>query len=334
MIEFGCSRMPHLPTMLADRLPPLARKMALARLRRFLEPELAQAEVNWHAASPILQEITSSTELQGAIDDPKAFMVMMNKRTDQIGQKWVVMQLRLNLEPKFAEMGLKWVDVVPVLERLPKKELRVAAEDPVTFLDTLAKKAKNEGAKYLAIAYLRISLEPLLPKGLPWADVVPALLAVETSKEIYKTLETPDLILWKMSNVKEWPAAKKYSYIKLRPTLEPKLKEGVCWEDFIKVLQVLEVHEQLPEAVATLDHFLKLLDMYPMDASGKWWFISQLRPLLTESLILQGNSWPEAVELMSQMDAAFDLKPALRDSSDLIKKLANGTEKLAAFLNT
>ncbi|CAJ1448470.1 unnamed protein product [Effrenium voratum] len=331
MMAFGQDRRPHLPSQLKSRLRPLALKMALARIRMFLEPLLKKLKVHWEQARPILRKLNSLEELQLAADDPEAFLKGLDSRED-VGMDWKIALLRPSLEPVANERSLWWDEMAPVLRSCSAKELKAASEDGKRFLDSLMSKTRGETARLLCIAQLRRPLSAVLPKGLPWHDVVPALHQVETVKELQTAREAPDLLLWKMnSNSQEWAPALLYQFLRLRPKMEPKLAEvapGVYWEDFAKSLQALEPLELL-QAEKSIYRFLQLLDIYPADPPGRWWFMARLRPHMELQLETQGNTWEEAVEMMSEMDAAFDLKPAIHGPAAFCLRLAEGPARLA-----
>ncbi|CAJ1348438.1 unnamed protein product, partial [Effrenium voratum] len=331
MMAFGQDRRPHLPSQLKSRLRPLALKMALARVRMFLEPLLKKLKVHWEQARPILRKLNSLEDLQLAADDPEAFLKGLDSRED-VGMDWKIALLRPSLEPVANERSLWWDEMAPVLRSCSAKELKAASEDGKRFLDSLMSKTRGETARLLCIAQLRRPLSAVLPKGLPWHDVVPALHQVETVKELQTAREAPDLLLWKMnSNSQEWAPALLYQFLRLRPKMEPKLAEvapGVYWEDFAKSLQALEPLELL-QAEKSIYRFLQLLDIYPADPPGRWWFMARLRPHMELQLETQGNTWEEAVEMMSEMDAAFDLKPAIHGPAAFCLRLAEGPARLA-----
>lgn len=331
MMAFGQERRPCLLEMLSERPRPMALKMALARIRMFVEPLLTETKTSWEDARFVLRKMNSLAELQGAVDDPKAFIDSLNKRQDDMGREWVIATLRFRLEPLAAEQDLWWDEMVPVLKSCSRKELLQAQENGKRFLDTINNKTRGETAQLLAIAKLRRPFSRVLPVGLPWADVVPALHKVETLKELQNAREAPDLLMWKMSNAQqEWPPAVLYSFLRLRPKMEPKLTElvpGVMWEDFVKSLQVLDPME-LHQASQSLYRFLQLLEIYPADPPGRWWFIARLRPHIELALDTQGNTWEEAVEMMFEMDPAFDLKPAIHEPLVFCEQLAEGPQHL------
>ncbi|CAL1131185.1 unnamed protein product [Cladocopium goreaui] len=331
MMAFGQERRPCLLEMLSERPRPMALKMALARIRMFVEPLLKETKTSWEDARFVLRKMNSLAELQGAVDDPKAFIDSLNKRQDDMGREWVIATLRFRLEPLAAEQDLWWDEMVPVLKSCSRKELLQAQENGKRFLETINNKTRGETAQLLAIAKLRRPFSRVLPVGLPWADVVPALHKVETLKELQNAREAPDLLMWKMSNAQqEWPPAVLYSFLRLRPKMEPKLTElvpGVMWEDFVKSLQVLDPME-LHQASQSLYRFLQLLEIYPADPPGRWWFIARLRPHIELALDTQGNTWEEAVEMMFEMDPAFDLKPAIHEPLVFCEQLAEGPQHL------
>ena len=52
---------------------PIAKKMALAKLRPTLEPHIAKQGLAWADVMPALELMDSAQELEAAIDDPEAF---------------------------------------------------------------------------------------------------------------------------------------------------------------------------------------------------------------------------------------------------------------------
>ncbi|CAE7195578.1 unnamed protein product [Symbiodinium natans] len=327
LIEFGCSRHPDLVAMVGDRLRPMALKMALARLRMFVEPVLKEMQVLWDHARPIFRKVNSLRDLQVAIDDPKAFLSSLRGRSDDLGTEWRIAELRPKLECQTSERGLFWEDMEPVLKSCSRKEMQSAEEDGRRFLDVLQEKMRGETARLLAVAQLRVPLKRVLPKGMEWQDVLPALLKIDTLKELQNAREAPDLLLWKLTKAQDWPPAGSYSFAALRPKLEPKLEEGIYWEDFVKALQVLNP-EELAQAALSVYRFVQLLEIYPMDPAGRWWFIARVRRHIQAALEVQGNPWDEAVEMMQDMEPAFDLQPAIHHPEKMVERLAPGPRHL------
>jgi hypothetical protein len=63
-----------LQTLLTGTAGPAAKKMAIARLRRSLEPKLKQRGLEWDDVLPSLQRMTNIEELVAARDDPHSFV--------------------------------------------------------------------------------------------------------------------------------------------------------------------------------------------------------------------------------------------------------------------
>eukprot|EP00439_Symbiodinium_sp_Y106_P078550 s58_g17.t1 len=200
-------------------------------------------------------------------------------------------------------------------------------DDGRRFLDVLQEKIRGESARMLAVARLRVPLLRVLPKGVEWQDVLPALLQIDSVKELQNAREAPDLLLWKLAKAQDWPPSGIYRFAALRPKLEPKLEEGILWSDFVKALQVLNP-EELAQAAVSVPRFVQLLEIYPMDPPGRWWFIARVRRLIEQALDDQGNPWDEALESMKEMDPAFDLQPAIHHPEKMVERLAPGPKHL------
>ena len=72
--------------LLTSASGPAAKKMAIARLRRSLEPTLEQRGLEWEDVLPLVEEITDLRELMDASNDPQPFvekLVLPSKATEQ-----------------------------------------------------------------------------------------------------------------------------------------------------------------------------------------------------------------------------------------------------------
>eukprot|EP00966_Prymnesium_polylepis_P237528 5493626-Prymnesium_polylepis.1 len=53
--------------------------MAIARLRRSLEPKLKQRGLELDDVLPVLEQVDSIAELQAALDDPESLLLMLEQ---------------------------------------------------------------------------------------------------------------------------------------------------------------------------------------------------------------------------------------------------------------
>ena len=121
-----------------------------------------------------------------------------------------------------------------------------AAQNPKQFLVTLEEECVGPAAMKLAIAKIRPRIEPALnKKGLAWEDVLPALLALNTLEKIEAAAADPEAFLLKMEEQVAGPAAMKLAVARLRPKVEPSLKQNSSrtqaeleWADVAPALQV------------------------------------------------------------------------------------------------
>jgi hypothetical protein len=92
--------------------------------------------------------------------------------------KVAIAKLRGKLEPLVEKQGVAWEDALPVLETVDSlDDLREALEAPEAFLQQLME-AGGPAAIKLAIAKLRLTLEPLITsKRWTWDALLPKLQA-------------------------------------------------------------------------------------------------------------------------------------------------------------
>ena len=122
-------------------------------------------------------------------------------------------------------VGVKWEEIVPVLQSVDSlAALEQALDDPMAFIEQLLK-ANGPAASRLVVAGLRYKLEPTLTaQGLMWADVSPALEAIDTLDELRAVAEDPTTFLEQLAvSGAAGRLIKKLCIAKLRPRLEPKL---------------------------------------------------------------------------------------------------------------
>ena len=173
--------------------------------------------------------------------------------------KTIIDKLEPHLKPLLKRAGVEWKDASSLMNEITQEDLQACLQtgdiSPIT--DKLAS-ASVILAKQIAIAKLRPKLEPSLKeKGLVWEDALLVLdaITIELLQQCVKE-ESPEPIMKELAKA-SGPLLKKYLIGKLRPKLEPRLKEkGLVWEDAVPVLDAITVEllqqcveEESPEPI-------------------------------------------------------------------------------------
>jgi predicted protein tyrosine phosphatase len=229
--------------------------------------------------------------------------------------------LRPKLEPYFAEKGLEWADVVPVLETIDSvEELRAAADDPEAFLEGVLR-SSGPAAKKLAIMHLKPRLDPYLrARGLEWADVVPVLETIDSVEELRAAADDPEAFVDRVSRA-GGPAAKTLAIMHLKPRLDPYLRaRGLEWTDMVLVLETIDSVEELRAAVNDPEAFVdrvisEIARIWRVNsrASGpaaKKLAILRLKPRLDPYLRARGLEWADVVLVLETIDSIGKLHAA------------------------
>lgn len=327
-VAFALEQAPSLPGILEGKPKPLIRKFALAKVRRWLEPELRELELNWLEMLPVFRLIEPISEFESVFADPAEFIEGLPARAPEVAKAWAVTRVRPLLEPFLGEHGVLWEDMPKVLKLTSNTDLATALAEPKQFMQELSEKRVGEATKWFLIARIRAGLEPMLPQGLPWQDVAPVLDEVETTKELKDFIGEFDLLMWKLINGGDWPAALAYARVALRPTVEPLVPGDPkpMWADFFLILQELddaELREAIQDVMA-LRRYLLRLRMDPHLRTAKLWAIAQLRPTVEPQLDAQGMTWEDALAVLEGMDTMRDLQPGVEDPAPILTKLAFG----------
>jgi hypothetical protein len=199
---------------LVEESAPAAKKLAIMHLKPKLKPYLKKQALEWADVVPMLEELGSIDEVEGAIADPEQFLRKLAKASAPAAKKLAIMRLKPKLEPYLKKQALEWADVVPMLEELCSiQEVEDAIADPEQFLRKLVE-ASAPAAKKLAIMYLKPKLEPYREKqGLEWADAVPMLEELGSiEEEVEGAIADPEQFLRKLVEASA-PAAKKLATI-------------------------------------------------------------------------------------------------------------------------
>lgn len=328
-LAFATHPNPEIEAVLHAKPAPLARKLTVAKARRHLEPEVKKLGLDWEEVFPIIRSVSPLSEFQSALTQPQAFVESLSSRGAGISKRWNITRARPTLEPKLKDMGIAWLDMVRVMEAWPREEeLETACQPAAKFIESVRGKRTGQVATLWTIARLRQRLEPLLPKGLPWSDLPPALLAIETLKELQSFLDTPELLIWKLQHGGEWPAAQEFAMLQLRTSMEPLLPPEVHWEDFFEVLRSIapspDWRDSLEAACENLPKYLQRLSQNPQLLAAKKWALAQLRPKLEAGLFKQGNTWSEVLPILHEMDTWDDLHKGRDEPGRILAMVAAG----------
>ena len=271
---------------LASASEPMAKKLAIARLRPRLEPKLQKQGLDWADAVPVLDAVDTIDELKAAVDDPDAFiMKLLSSTVGPAAKKLAIARLRSEIEPRLQKEELTWVDVLPLLRAVDTiDELLAAAEDPEAFLEKLltsAGPAAKKIAAKRAVAKLRGRLEPALAaKGLAWVDVKPVLESIDSLEKLEAALDDPVSFFDKLASTSR-PIATKLALAKIRPSLEPHLtKRGLLWKNVVLILE--ESILSLQELESALDNPDALLKKIEQAAGGRDGVLTPLDPPLKQ----------------------------------------------------
>lgn len=319
----------------------MARTLILAQLKPMLVPVVSKFGMSVEDALAALGTVDSFDELQQAlIENPEALLAKLAAATSgPTAMKIALARLKSSraLEPVLEKRGLVWDDVQPVLED-SIEELQAAIQDPEAFIESLVQSVAPAAAKLTfrmamkaVIQRLQPVLEPMLKaKQLVWADVLPALEMIDTLDELEEACDDPKAFLAKLASESVGPIAKKMALARVRPKLEPKLKERKLeWADVLPVLEAVDSVKTIIEAMEDPDTFItKLLT----DAGGtvaKKMAIARLRPMLEPKLAQQGLEWADTLPSVEMLTTLEELQLAIEDPDAFVKRLTASSESAA-----
>lgn len=235
----------------------LAKKLAILRLRKQLEPLLGRAGCDWSDVESLIKACEAD-ELTAALSDPAEFFDKLAETSDVLNRKLARGRLKLALEPVVLAQGLDWNCVQPAIDTIRDVNLlNSAISDPGAFLEIMAEANEPLNQK-LAIARLKPELEPLVVKdALAWSDVEPALCSIDNI-EILTAARTDPTEFFSALKERHEPLAKQIAVLKLRPELEPVAsKEGLAWSEVQSAIDEFSNVEKIKHAVSFPAAFLK-----------------------------------------------------------------------------
>jgi len=296
-----------------------------------LEPKFRSMNIQWDGVAKVLVLIIiyskgSLVPLQEAYDDPDEFYKKLQKFDvwgDAVAIKWAEISSRPGLEPLLLKSGLVWEDMLRTMQTITSaSKIKRAVDEPEKFITDFLDKSYDLTGRVWAIARLRPFVAPCLPEGIPYEDLYRVLGEFQTVRELRTYQDSPAYLVGKLRDNQKWAPSLAYCSVKVRPATEPKLAEGVLWEDFVRVLWVLDPLKEI--ALYTTD-WLKLTKKCEADSEwlpSRYWAIAHLRPKIEVRIQENGGTWEEAFPLLETMDVGMDLWPALKDPADILKKLA------------
>ena len=129
---------------------PVAKRMAIAKLRPQLEPMLAEewsthsdsnAPLLWSEAVDVIDLVAkTSDDMKSAIDEPELFVQLIVSATGPAAKRLLIGRLRFVLEPTLMKLqGMPWTQALPALERIDDlSTLETGLRDPEVLVRLLA----------------------------------------------------------------------------------------------------------------------------------------------------------------------------------------------------
>jgi hypothetical protein len=292
----------------------MTKKLAIVHLKPKLEPHLKKQGLEWADVAPMLEQLCSIEEVQGAIPDPVQLLRKLAKASAPAAKQLAIMRLKPKLELYLKKQGLDWSAVMPVLQELDSTgELGCAiAHQELLQREQLLRDlatASVLAAKKLAIVHLKPKLEPYLKKqGLAWADVVPMLEQLDSIEEVEGAVAGSEQLLCDLAKASA-PAAKKAAIMKkhikfctfpfrwvkkmlamvrLKRKLGPYLtKQGLDWREVVPVLKKLGSLDELQNAVCNLERLLKLQSYITNQSPQRADVVPELGTTIYQKLLLK-----------------------------------------------
>ena len=279
---------------LMSKLAPVAMKLAIARLKPKLEPQLVKHELQWADVLPTLELVDTIEEIKAAVANPDEFFEGLADAAGPAGKKLAIAKLRPKLKPYLVQYDLDWADLRPALEavvdEVTPSTLKDAINNAEAFLEELASKFAEVAIK-IAIAKMRPKLLPYLKKQhLDWSDVKPALEMIDTKEQVEGALKNPETFLADLLKQGEG-AARKLVIAKIRPKMQPYLLEHELeWNDIQPVLDTIDTLQELEQAFKDVKGFLKKLTSAAGPAAEKL-ILAKLKRKLQPRLQSRGVMW-------------------------------------------
>jgi hypothetical protein len=311
---------------LAEETGPLAKKVALAKLRPHIEPKLAQHSLTWADVLASIDQISTINQVTAALANPEVLLEQLMAMAGPLGKKIVLAKLRPVLEPRLEAIQLTWEDLLPAIDRVCTIEkLKIAVANPDGFVTELLKAAGAAG-KTIALAKLRPILTPPLEKaGLIYEDAVPAIELISTIDELQKAFaeisRDPDAFVKRLLAV-VGPAGKKIALAKLRPVLTPLLEQaGLDWADAKPALDLVGSIKTFQKALSDPEAFAR--DMLAATGpAGKKMAIAKAKPMLTPLLEKLGLGWDDAQRALDGDVVTLErLQAVIHDPTELLTLL-------------
>jgi len=318
---------------LANSEGAAGRLLAIARLRVPLSPILWSSHgLAWKDFFPVLEQIDSVKTLDTARAKPEKFLTHIENTRGVCARKMAIAKLKTKITVQLEEKYLQWDDLLPVLEKFESvEELRAAMLSPKEFLKELMQSV-NTSAKRLLIAQLRHKLSPCLEKdSLTWSDVSPAIDQLNTATELEGAIDDPAAFLKKLKETQ----GKRMLIARLRPVLIPSLKRyGVTWQEFSTVLERIDSHQELKDALDNSNDFLQKLNAsaenlgVSVSGAALWLAILKLRPKLAPLLRKRGLTLEDMGPVFAEL-IALDVKEATANPEQFLEDLGTNFNGLA-----
>jgi ubiquitin C len=233
-------------------------KIAVHRMKPKVEPRLEGTGLEWDDVNPVLIYFVCSIETIGKIKEvaeaPEVYVEsFFTECLPLLVKMGLYMKARPKMEGPLSKIGLEWDDVSDSMNDAlvnlcttpdeVESHFSEAAADPVFFLQQLAEEHKDLLGK-IGMKLLSDVLKPALEKkGWQWYEVEPVIkfyakFITKNLPEIQTmakeaTNDPEGFVERQMANIKPYVIGLmvKKTIDESRPKLEPKLPEGMEWED-------------------------------------------------------------------------------------------------------
>ena len=140
---------------LATALGPAATRLVLAKLRAVVEPMVQRHDLTWSDVLPVFQKLTPPELARALSLGPDAFFREAAADAGPVGRRLLCARLRPSMEPSLRRIGVRWEDMLEVLELIDTPvELQSAFHDPEAFLASTAQLGLDV-AKRMLLAKMR-----------------------------------------------------------------------------------------------------------------------------------------------------------------------------------
>eukprot|EP00927_Polykrikos_kofoidii_P053762 TRINITY_DN48324_c0_g1_i1.p1 TRINITY_DN48324_c0_g1~~TRINITY_DN48324_c0_g1_i1.p1 ORF type:complete len:988 (+),score=147.72 TRINITY_DN48324_c0_g1_i1:232-3195(+) len=253
------------------------------------------------------------------------FIKVLASKPGMIARKWAISMARRTLGPQFSELGLRWVDVLPLLKEVVAQgslaSIQAAYERPKEFITALKEKATGSVGRMWAVMQCRPALEPLLTEhDAIWEDFERVLQAYESVEDLHRAVDEPETFLENLEKKTKGLAPMRWLCAKMRNPVTQFLPNGIPFSDVRPILECVDSFRELKALGEAPKHLV-----YKLSNDRKWtpgirYIAVALRPEL-EPTLPAGVIWSDFFKVMLPLDPLNELEETVRDQPKFRKKL-------------